>query len=98
MFNMMIMSKEKFNEYCKWLFDILFEIEKRIDITQYDAYQARLFGRISELLLDVWIGKNSYRYKEVGLLYMEKWIGKTRFVRSSKQNLVERNMTGAFNQ
>lgn len=72
MFNMMIMSKEKFNEYCKWLFDILFEIEKRIDITQYDAYQARLFGRISELLLDVWIGKNSYRYKEVGLLYMEK--------------------------
>lgn len=57
MFNMMIMSKEKFNEYCKWLFDILFEIEKRIDITQYDAYQARLFGRISELLLDVWIGK-----------------------------------------
>ena len=70
MFNMMIMSKEKFNEYCKWLFDILFEIEKRIDITQYDAYQARLFGRISELLLDVWIGKNSYRYKEVGLLYM----------------------------
>ena len=72
MFNMMIMSKEKFNEYCQWLFDILFEIEKRIDITQYDAYQARLFGRISELLLDVWIEKNSYRYKEVGLLYMEK--------------------------
>ena len=72
MFNMMIMSKEKFDEYCKWLFDILFEIEKRIDVTQYDAYQARLFGRISELLLDVWIEKNSYRYKEVGLLYMEK--------------------------
>ena len=71
MFNMFIMKKEYFDEYSKWLFDILFELEKRIDTSKYDVFHSRFFGRISELLLDVWINKNGYKYKEVRVMDME---------------------------
>ena len=63
MFNMFIMKKNLADEYCKWLFSILSKLEKMIDITEYDSFQARLFGRVSELLLDVWIEKNNVKYK-----------------------------------
>ena len=78
MFNMFIMKKEILNEYCTWLFDILFELEKRIDVKQYDSFHARFFGRISELLLDVWINKNNISYKEAKVIDMENvnWLKK----------------------
>lgn len=72
MFNMMIMKKEILNDYCTWLFDILFELEKRVDNTKYDTFHARFYGRVSELLLDVWINTNGYKYKEVKVISMEK--------------------------
>ncbi len=72
MFNMFIMKKEIFDDYCNWLFDILFELEKRIEYDKYDAFHARFFGRISELLLDIYIQKNKINYKEVNFIYMEK--------------------------
>ena len=78
MFNMFIMKKEILNDYCTWLFDILFELEKRIDVTKYDAFHARFFGRVSELLLDVWINKNGLKYEEVKVMDMQKvnWLKK----------------------
>ena len=72
MFNMFIMKKEIFDDYCKWLFDILFELEKRVDSSNYDSFHSRFYGRISELLLDVYLQKNAITYKEVGFIYMEK--------------------------
>lgn len=71
MFNMFIMKREYLDDYCTWLFDILFELEKRINIAQYDAFHARFFGRVSELLLDVWINKNQLEYKEVKVMDMQ---------------------------
>ena len=78
MFNMMIMKKEILNDYCEWLFDILFELEKRIDISNYDTFHSRFFGRVSELLLDVWINTNGLKYEEVKVIDIEKvnWIKK----------------------
>ena len=52
MFNMFVMKKELLDKYCDWMFKILFELEKRIDPKQYDAFHARYLGRISELLYD----------------------------------------------
>lgn len=78
MFNMFIMKKEILSEYCEWLFSVLFELEKRIDISKYDEFHARFFGRISEILLDVWIEKNNLSYEEVKVIDIEKvnWIKK----------------------
>ena len=53
MFNMFIMKKDILDQYCTWLFDILFELESRIDPKNYVPFHARYLGRISELLLDV---------------------------------------------
>lgn len=72
MFNMMIMKKDKVNEYCEWLFDILFELEKRVDNSKYDSFHARFYGRVSELLFDVWLNTKGYSYKEVKVISMEK--------------------------
>ena len=72
MFNMFIMKKEHFDNYCAWLFDILFELEKRVDSADYDSFHARFFGRVSELLLDVWLNTNNISYVEYPFIYMEK--------------------------
>ncbi len=71
MFNMFIMKKELADKYCEWLFDILTELEVRIDPKQYDSFHARYLGRVSELLLDVWINTNDYSYSEVPVMDME---------------------------
>lgn len=78
MFNMFVMRRDYFDEYCKWLFTILFELEKRIDISNYTVMEARVFGFISELLLDVWLETKQIRYKEVNVSFMEKqnWMKK----------------------
>lgn len=78
MFNMFIMKRSILNEYCSWLFDILFELEKHIDTSKYDSFHARFFGRISEILLDVWIKTNGIKYDEIKVIDMENinWIKK----------------------
>lgn len=78
MFNMFIMKKEYLDAYCKWLFDILFELEEKIDVSKYDTFHARFFGRVSELLLDVWINTNNLKYEEVKVMDIQNinWLKK----------------------
>lgn len=78
MFNMLIMKKSVLDKYCTWLFDILFELEKRTDATKYNKFHARYIGRVSELLLDVWINTNNIKYKEVKIIDIEpvNWLKK----------------------
>lgn len=77
-FNMFIMKQDKFSAYCEWLFDILFELESRLDISGYSDYDARVFGFVSERLLDVWLDTNGYSYIEQPYIFMENqnWITK----------------------
>lgn len=77
-FNMFVMSQERLCAYCNWLFDVLFELEKRLDISGYDAYNARVFGFVAERLLDVWIETNGYAYRELPVVNMERqhWLRK----------------------
>ena len=77
-FNMFIMKRELADKYCTWLFDILFELEKRLDISNYDDNDKRVFGFVSERLLDVWLDANEIKYKDIPYMYLEKqnWLSK----------------------
>lgn len=52
--NMFITNRELFNSYCEWLFDILFELEK-VTVISENKYQSRIFGFLSERLLNIFI-------------------------------------------
>jgi hypothetical protein len=65
------MKKELLAAYCKWLFDVLFKLEQRIDISTYNDYNMRIFGFMSERLFDVWLETNNIKYKEVSVSFME---------------------------
>jgi hypothetical protein len=71
-FNMFIMKKELADAYCAWLFDILFELEKRLDISEYSANDKRVFGFVSERLLDVWLETNGIKSKDIPYIFLEK--------------------------
>ncbi|QAR35027.1 DUF4422 domain-containing protein [Latilactobacillus curvatus] len=91
MFNMFIMKKENFNRYCKWMFNILSIIEDNIDISNYNSYEKRVYGFLSELMLDIWLTKEQLHVKEVNFIYMEnEHLVKKGF------NLVGRKLKGAF--
>lgn len=72
MFNMLILRRDHLDAYCTWLFDILFELEQRVDASAYDAFHGRFFGRVSELLLDVWLSQQTLDVVEVPVIGMEK--------------------------
>lgn len=78
MFNMFVMRRDLFDAYCQWMFSVLFELEKRLDISSFDAYNSRVFGFVGERLLDVWLEKNRIAYKEQNVSFMEpqNWIKK----------------------
>lgn len=54
-FNMFIMRRDLFDDYCGWLFSILEKAESKIDISNYNSYQRRIFGFMGERLLNVYI-------------------------------------------
>lgn len=72
MFNMLIARGDIFDNYTEWLFEILPEVEKRVDISNYSEYEKRIFGFISEILLDVWVDKNKINYTEKPVMFIGK--------------------------
>ena len=66
-FNMFITKWEIFDAYSKWLFSILFEVEKRIKLSSY-VDQARVLGYMSERLLNVYVAKNKLQVLHVPVL------------------------------
>jgi len=74
-YNMFIMKKNIFDEYCSWLFEILFELEKKVEISK-NSYQARVFGFISERLLNVFVDKliedNKIKIKYLPVAFLEE--------------------------
>lgn len=71
LFNMMICKPKILNDYCEWLFNILEEVERRIDISEYSVQQARIFGYMSERLLTVFIRFHRLKVKEVCVMNTE---------------------------
>ena len=79
MFNMMVLRKDLLDEYCTWLFDILFELTNRLNKEGQTGFEARFPGRVSERIFNAWLTykidsgeiKES-EIKEIPFMYMEK--------------------------
>lgn len=69
-YNMFITNKHIYNDYCTWLFSILQELEKRVDISAYDSVQSRIWGYMSERLLNVYVNKNNLRVKSYPIIWV----------------------------
>lgn len=69
--NIFISKKAWADKYCNWLFDILFEVDKNIDIPN-DPYQKRVFGFLSERLFNIYIAHeirtNNLKFLEVPVI------------------------------
>ncbi|KXB63944.1 DUF4422 domain-containing protein [Olsenella sp. DNF00959] len=70
-FNMFVMRADLFDSYCEWLFDVLGELERRLDISGYSDYDKRVYGFVSERLLDPWIETNYIDYVELPVVNLE---------------------------
>lgn len=93
LYNMLICKKEYFDEYCKWLFTIIFDLYERIPCQEYkkDSYRRRLFGFISERLLNIWLIHNSYiRIKEKYVVKTDEKIEER--IRKMTKNKIEKSM------
>ena len=60
---MFICKKELWDEYYSWLFSILSELEKFVDMTGYSVQEQRLYGFLAERLFSVYVNKNEYKVK-----------------------------------
>lgn len=73
--NMFVMKKELFQEYCEFMFDVLGDFEKNVDISSYNTQQHRVAGFLAERLTNVFlhyvIEKGEYKVKELQMLYFE---------------------------
>ena len=85
MFNMMILRRDLMNEYCEWLFDILFELTKRLEDSsdgserELTSFENRFPGRVSERIFNVWLERqietgriSKDEIYEIPFMYMEK--------------------------
>ena len=93
--NMLICRKELYDAYCTWLFDILFELQRRIKVEEEDSYHRRIFGFISEFLQYVWIVHNRYRVYECMVGMLGEKVEVTEVKRRLAQYFSDRDVDGA---
>lgn len=66
-YNMFITHWKYFDAYSEWLFDILFEVERRVPPID-DPIQSRIYGYMSERLINVFCEHHRLRIKSVPLI------------------------------
>lgn len=84
-YNMFIMNKKLFDEYAEWVFFVLGELEKQVNIDDYSDYNKRIYGFLSERLFNVWIEK--HKELKIKTLYANNierkpWVDNIRNLRS----------------
>ena len=74
-YNMFIAREKTFNDYSQWLFDVLAKVEERTNVESYDPQRKRLYGYLSEVLLNVYIEKHNLKPKYVKVLQPFEFAG-----------------------
>lgn len=68
--NIFITSKKILDQYCEWLFNLLFSIEE--DVISCNDLRPRELGYLSEWLLNVWVKHNKLKVKYISTVFMEE--------------------------
>ena len=71
MFNMFFMKKSLADEYASWLFQVLEQAEQEIDLSGRTPFQRRVFGFLSEILLNVWVEQKGLKIKRLPVIHIE---------------------------
>lgn len=75
MYQIFIANPDLFNKYCEWLFDILFDIDKKIDSRQYTVNGRRTMGYLAEVLYGFFFTKYEETHEgkvlQCGVTYLE---------------------------
>lgn len=69
-YNMFIAPKHIINDYCEWLFSILAEVEKRIQLSPY-PYQQRVIGFMAERLMTLYFTHHKFKIKFLPVLFVK---------------------------
>lgn len=69
--NMFVTRKDVLDKYCEWLFSIIIDAAKQIDVSDYDAYSKRVIGFFAERLFTVWLVSQNLRIKEMPIMLTE---------------------------
>lgn len=71
--NMYGCNKENFDKYANFLFNVLNEVERNIEIPK-DTYQARIIGFMAERLLSVYLKKNNLKVKHAFVYFTKNYL------------------------
>lgn len=71
-YNMFVMRKSLLDDYCAWLFNLFFQYEKKVDMTDYSDYEKRIYGFLSERLFNVWVKHNHINVKYLPVVQTEE--------------------------
>lgn len=67
--NMFITKRIRMNEYCEWLFPILFQLIESVEIKEeWDTYSKRVIGFWAERMFTVWLYYSGYTVKQLPIL------------------------------
>lgn len=66
-YNMFATRRNLLDDYCSWLFSILFELEKSTDIGRYSEYNRRIYGFLAERMINIWVHHNILKVFETYL-------------------------------
>lgn len=70
-FNMFILCKIDFQNYCEWIFSVFKELTHHINPIEYNTYQKRVYGYLAERLLYVYFKKNGKNIHEYTVINTE---------------------------
>ena len=62
---------KNFDELCEWLYPVLLELEKRIELSKYDGYQGRVIAYLYERLVPVFIRTKGYEVGHAAMYFID---------------------------
>lgn len=66
-----VMKKEIYNDFCEWLFNVLGELDKRIDWNNYGRYRDIVSSNFAaERFLNIWLQHNSHLKVKISASFM----------------------------